>query len=72
MPDWFNEVSDVPVVLAIVTAALTVIMYVVKREVTAVKHEVFPNSGKSLRDAVDRIESKLDAHITWHLDNREQ
>jgi len=28
------------------------------------RHEMKPNSGKTVRDAVDRIESKLDTHIT--------
>ena len=27
-------------------------------------HEMKPNSGKTARDAIDRIESKLDTHIT--------
>lgn len=72
MPDWFNEISDGPVVLTILTAFLAALMWVIKREVTQVKHEVFPNSGSSLRDAVDRIESKLDNHIEWHLTHREK
>lgn len=28
-----------------------------------IKHEVFPNSSKSLRDVVDRIEEKLANHL---------
>lgn len=71
MPDWFNEVSDAPVIITVITAVLAVITWVIKREVTAVKHEVFPNSGTSMRDAIDRIETKVDAHITWHLDHKE-
>jgi hypothetical protein len=72
MPDWFNEVSDIPVVLTIVGTLFASVMWVIKREVTAVKHEVFPNSGTSMRDAVDRIERKLDTHIEWHLTHKEK
>lgn len=71
MPDWFNDMADVPVILTIMTAVVAVLSWVIRREVAQVKHEVFPNSGASLRDAVDRIEKKLDSHITWHLTNRE-
>ena len=28
-----------------------------------VEHQLQPNGGKSIRDAVDRIEGRLDAHI---------
>jgi hypothetical protein len=71
MPDWFNDFSDIPIILAIMTTFFAAVTYVIKREVTTVKHEVFPNSGTSLRDAIDRIEKKLDTHIEWHMDHRE-
>lgn len=31
--------------------------------VQRIEHEMFPNSGKSLRDQTDRLEGKLDTHI---------
>jgi hypothetical protein len=31
--------------------------------------EMKPNGGSSLRDAVDRIEKKIDGHIQWHLED---
>lgn len=68
MPDWFNDLADVPVIIAIMTAVIGVLTYVIKREVDSVKHEMFPNSGKSMRDAIDRIEKKLDDHFVWHMD----
>lgn len=71
MPAWFDDFADLPVIITVLTAGFAVLTYVIKREVDAVKHEMFPNSGKSMRDAVDRIERKLDSHIEWHLDNRE-
>lgn len=79
MPEWFNDFADVPVILTIMTAFFAGLTWVIKREVDQVKHEVFPNSGKSMRDAVDRmearqirIEEKLDDHITWHITHKEK
>lgn len=72
MPDWFNDLADVPVIILIMTTFLGVLSWVIKREVGAVKHEVFPNSGTSMRDAVDRIEKKMDDHIEWHLTHRDK
>ena len=56
LPDWFNSIDDIPVVITILTAFFG-----------AIKHEVQPNSGRSMKDTVDRIEAKLDQHIHWHL-----
>jgi hypothetical protein len=28
-----------------------------------------PNGGSSMKDQLDRIESKFDGHITWHMDH---
>lgn len=74
MPDWFDDFADLPVIIALLTSFFGALMWVIKREVSLVKHEMFPNSGTSLRDAVDRmeersirIEDKLDSHIEWHL-----
>lgn len=72
MPDWFNDFADVPVLILLFSTFFAALMWVIKREVTQVKHEVFPNSGTSMRDAVDRIEKKLDTHIEWHLTHREK
>ena len=32
-------------------------------QIKAVRHELHPNSGSSMRDAIDRTERKLDQHI---------
>lgn len=32
-------------------------------QIKAVRHELHPNSGSSMRDAIDRTEQKLDQHI---------
>jgi hypothetical protein len=78
MPDWFNDLADVPVIILLLSTFFGALMWVIKREVSDVKHEMFPNSGKSMRDVVDRmeerqirIEEKLDDHITWHITHKE-
>lgn len=77
MPEWFNEPGEILAVVSIVTVVFAGLMWLIKA-VDAIRHETKPNSGQSLRDAVDRIESqvtklndKLDGHIDWHLDNKE-
>lgn len=67
MPEWFNDFADVPVIIAVMSALITVVLWYIKKEVATMKHEMFPNSGKSMRDAIDRIEHKLDNHIDWHM-----
>ena len=71
LPDWFDSINDIPVVLTIVTAFFGAVLWVINQKIEAVKHEVKPNSGASMRDAVDRIEEKLDRHIEWHITHKE-
>jgi len=78
VPEWFDEPGEILAVLSIVAAVFAGLIWIIKA-VDAIKHETKPNSGQSLRDAVDRIESsvtrlndKLDNHIDWHLDNKEK
>ena len=77
MPDWFNEPGEVLAVISIVAAVLAGLIWIMKA-VDAIKHETLPNSGQSLRDAVDRTEKqvdrlmeKLDSHIDWHMNHKE-
>jgi hypothetical protein len=68
MPDWLDTPGEVVAIIAIATAVFGVLFWLIDARVGKVLHEVTPNSGKSLRDAVDRIENKLDTHIQWHLE----
>lgn len=60
------------VVLGLITTAGTVLanrpvrkkLEAVKRATDVAAHEVRPNSGGSMADAVNRIESKLTEHLT--------
>jgi hypothetical protein len=68
MPDWLDTPGEVVTIIAIVSAFFGSLFWLIDARVSKVLHEVTPNSGKSLRDAVDRIENKLDTHIQWHLE----
>lgn len=67
LPDWFNSIDDIPVVITILAAFFGAVLWVINQKIEAIKHEVQPNSGRSMKDTVDRIEAKLDQHIHWHL-----
>ena len=71
MPSWIDDWSDPTVILTLLVIFFSALLWVIKREVGAVQHEMQPNSGNSMRDAVNRIEEKLDQHIQWHLDHKE-
>lgn len=69
MPDWIDSPGEFLTVLSITVVILGGLIWLIKA-VTAIQHETRPNSGASLRDAVDRIERKLDNHIAWHLEDK--
>ena len=67
-------ISLVSVSLAIVTALLGGLMWIVKSQVQAMRRDLQPNGGSSTKDQLNRIERdvsevrhKVDDHITWHL-----
>lgn len=67
MSEWLNtpgEVAALASILAIFAAALVWLI----RAVVVMSREFRPNGGSSARDQLDRIEAKIDGHITWHLD----
>jgi hypothetical protein len=68
MPEWLDSPNEVLTIVGIVTAVFAGLFWLIDVRVGKVLHEVTPNSGASMRDAVDRIESKLDTHIQWHLE----
>jgi hypothetical protein len=68
MPEWLDSPGEVLTILTIVSALFGSLFWLIDIRVGKILHEVTPNSGKSMRDAVDRIEVKLDNHIQWHLE----
>ena len=70
-------ISLVSVSLAIVTALLGGLLWIVKSQVQAMRKDMQPNGGSSTKDQLNRIERdvndvrhKVDDHITWHLDDQ--
>lgn len=70
MPDWIDTPNEVMAVLSILGVVIAVIVFIVDSRVNRMYREMKPNGGSSLRDAVDRIERKIDSHITWHLEDK--
>lgn len=67
-------ISLVSVSLAIVTALLGGLLWIIKTQVAAMRRDMQPNGGSSIKDQLNRIEhdvrevrAKVDDHITWHL-----
>jgi hypothetical protein len=74
MPEWLDSPGEFLTVLSITALVFAALMWLIKA-VSAIQHETKPNSGLSMRDSIDRIEKnvdklneKLDGHISWHLD----
>lgn len=68
MPEWLDNPNELLTMIFIVSALFAALFWLIDVRVNKILHEVTPNSGKSMRDAVDRIEVKLDNHIQWHLE----
>ena len=75
MPEWIDAPTELATIIGIGAAVIGVLFWVVRTKVVEVLHETRPNSGTSMRDAVDRIEdhmirieSKIDGHVSWHVE----
>ena len=73
MPDWLDTPAEALTLLSIGGVALAALTWLIRSQL-AMSREFKPNGGSSTRDALDRIERKLDTvetkidnHITWHL-----
>lgn len=76
MPDWIDTPGEIGAVVAIMATVLASLAWLIKAQI-AMSHEMKPNSGSSMRDAVNRIEDhivrieeKIDHHVTWHLEEK--
>lgn len=75
MPEWINTPAELATIVGIGASVVGVLFWIVRTKVNEVLHETKPNSGTSMRDAVDRIEghmirieSKIDGHVSWHVE----
>jgi hypothetical protein len=69
MPEWIDAPGDIMAILSILGVLVAVIVFIIDSRVNRMYREMKPNGGSSLRDAVDRIERKIDGHIQWHLED---
>ena len=67
MPDWIDTPPEVLTLVTIIGTVMGVLFFIIDSRVRKMLAELKPNHGSSLRDAVDRIESKIDGHIQGHL-----
>ncbi len=66
--------AQVLTLLSIGTVILGALFWIIDSRLNKVMREFQPNGGASVRDALDRIERKVDAvevkvanHIDWHM-----
>jgi hypothetical protein len=76
MPEWLDTPGELLTVVLILGACMSALVWLIRSQI-GMSREFRPNGGSSTRDALDRIErkldnveSKVDGHIEWHLDNR--
>ena len=75
MPEWINTPTELATIVGIGASVVGVLFWIVRTKVNEVLHETKPNTGTSMSDAVDRIEghmirieSKIDGHVSWHVE----
>ena len=66
--------SQILTLLSIAAIIIGVLFWIIDSRLNKVMREFQPNGGASVRDALDRIERKVDAveakvanHIDWHM-----
>ena len=79
MPEWIDTPAELATIIGIGASVVGILFWIVSTKVNEVLHETRPNSGTSMRDAVDRIENhmirieqKIDGHVEWHLDKEKK
>lgn len=55
-------------ILSIGAIVLGALFWIIDSRLGKVLREFRPNGGSSVKDQLDRIESKIDGHLNWHLD----
>lgn len=65
MTDWATLANVSFVIYPVIGVLALVVRREWKRTKTDLMHELRPNSGASMRDAIDRIEQRLDNHIEY-------
>jgi len=71
--------SQILTLLSIAAIIIGVLFWLIDSRLNKVMAEFEPNNGSSVRDQLDRIEKKVDAvetkvdgHINWHMNQKGQ
>jgi len=62
--------AEVLTMLSIGGVVLGVLFWIIDSRLAKVQREFQPNGGTSVRDQLDRIETKIDRHIDWHMNQK--
>ena len=62
------EPDQILTILSIGAIILGALFWIIDSRLGKVLREFKPNGGSSVKDQLDRIESKIDGHLNWHLD----
>lgn len=65
-----NTPSEWAAIITIAALLFAALFFVIDARIRRILAELKPNHGSSVRDAIDRIEQKIDNHIVWHLEEK--
>lgn len=65
-----NSPSELAAIITIAALLFAALFFVIDARIRRILAELKPNHGSSVRDAVDRIEHKIDRHYEWHMENK--
>ena len=66
----FDSPSEWAAIISIAALVFAGLFFVIDARIRKILAELKPNHGSSVRDAIDRIESKIDGHVQWHLEDK--
>jgi hypothetical protein len=62
------EPDQILTLLSIGAIIMGGLFWIIDSRLGKVLNQFKPNGGTSVKDQLDRIESKIDGHLNWHLD----
>lgn len=62
--------SEWAAIVSIAALLFAALFFIIDARIRRILAELKPNHGSSVRDAIDRIEHKIDNHIQWHLEDK--
>jgi hypothetical protein len=66
--DWMDSPPEILTLLSIAGIIMGALFWIIDSRLGKLLREFKPNGGSSVKDQLDRIESKIDGHLNWHLD----